>query len=129
MEYLLGTTNDDHSLGSAIRLSHAIRMVPSIGELAVGTEATILHRSGRLDIRVQQNCQALGSFLQVPSRCIFPACVYPLWLLSWRHQSIWAFHSQCCKLALDSLADEYKLTISRPHGEAETVLTPTTVSA
>lgn len=97
MEHLFRTPDDCYRMGTPLRLLHLLLVAQGIGVMASRRKAVPPHRPGAVDICLQQDRQALGPLLPLPSRCCLHPHVYCLWLLPRMHQILGSPDSQCRK--------------------------------
>ena len=97
MEHLFRTPDDCHRMGTPLRLLHLLLVAQRIRVLASRRKTIRPHRPGAVDICLQQNCQALGPLLPLPSRrCVHPY-LHRLRILPRMHQILGSFDTQRCK--------------------------------
>lgn len=98
MEHLFCATDYDHCLGSTLRLSHLLLLVPSFLVMDTRDPHGILDILINLGILIQQDSQALGSLFPLPSgRHLHPG-IHRLWVFPWLNQVMGPVYSKRGKL-------------------------------
>jgi len=97
MEHLFRTPDDCYRMGTPLRLLHLLLVAQGIGVMASRRKAVPPHRPGAVDICLQQDRQALGPLLPLPSRRCVHSHLHRLRLLPRMYQVLGSLDTQRCK--------------------------------